>query len=1009
MEKRALILAIWIIFLIFPKTSIAREKFVTIVDPVRGDDFWQLKSQKPLDFVSFQKKAFDNKKIKSTWLLRPDFLLNNNYSSFFLKKSFDKDDLGIFLEVTPAWAKAAKVKYNQGEGWSLAKSIFLSGYNQRERKRLIDVTFKTFKDTFGNYPRTIGAWHVDAYSAEYMHNVYGVEAVLVCADQFSTDGYRVWGGWWGVPFYPSKVNLLIPASDVNQKLDLVVLWWAARDPFNGYGSGVKDSTYSVQVNDYMTHNLGEKYFSQLASLYLNPLQGKFGQLTIGIENDSDLQKYGEPFISQINTLEKEGASFVTAREFGDWYRKRFPGLSPDHEIGGPDILGQDKEARWIMSTNKRVGLVKDGDGKWLVRDLRFYKPVWPDPYYGLRNLAGKLYWQVPSKVDTIEQKNGLQGWNPDEADNNSKGLPYQSGWVWILLVLIFLAGAVFVFRPPFLVLLLITGGGSLFASTMLRSGRLYDFGMGFWGPNGHDGIWHLSLMGQIAKKIPPGNPVFSGKNLSGYHWGFDFLAVEIGKIFGLSYLDVYFRLLPLLAAFLIGFLSFRLAVVLTKKNSVGFWFVFLNYFTGSFGWIVTWLRNGSIGGESLFWSMQSISTLINPPYGWSLVFLLLGLLIWVRVRGAHHWRQAVFLGILFGLTTGVKVYAGVLIGLGLFFYWLLSNKKRSKFDSVIWLTTAVVSFLVLFAMGVFSQKSPLVFKPFWFIHSLIDSIDKLYLPRLAVLRMNLSQNLISWKLPLLVAIEVFSLLLFTVGNMGIRVFAFWEMARRAVKNDFSEFDKLISIVLFFSFLFPLLFIQKGTTWNTIQFFYYFLFFANFYLAIFLSRLFKKRTPKAVFGGLFLVALSLPTTFSTLRGYFGRLPPAVAPYYELEGLNFLKKQKEGAVLTYPYNKFKKGGLGDPLPLYLYETTAYVSAFTAKQTFLEDEMNLEITGFSWRDREKEVDKFFSSKDKIWSRGFLLNNGVDYVYLVDEQILPMEANDLGLKMIFANGQVRIYKVLK
>ena len=64
---------------------------------------------------------------------------------------------------------------------------------------------------------------------------------------------------------------------------------------------------------------------------------------------------------------------------------------------------------------------------------------------------------------------------------------------------------------------------------MVRSGLKYDFGLGFWGPNGHDGIWHLSLINQLKQQIPPQNPVFSGTTLSQYHWGFDLLVALISK------------------------------------------------------------------------------------------------------------------------------------------------------------------------------------------------------------------------------------------------------------------------------------------------------------------------------------------------------------------------------------------------------------------------------------------------------------------------------------------------
>jgi len=555
-------------------------------------------------------------------------------------------------------------------------------------------------------------------------------------------------------------------------------------------------------------------------------------------------------------------------------------------------------------------------------------------------------------------------------------------------------------------------GAGLFSTVMIRSGKVYDFGMGFWGPNGHDGIWHLSLINQLIKNVPPQNPVFSGSILSNYHWGFNLLAAWLVELLPFSAFDIYFLFLPIIFAFLLGYLSFKLGKEVTGKSEVGFWFAFFNFFAGSLGWIITLGKEGKIGGESLFWSMQSISTLINPPFALSLVILLGAWLIWHRRRRGGSWRWGVLVGIIFGILTGIKIYAGILAGLGLFSFWLLKRfwqKEKNGFDFSVWVAAGIVSLVILLKMGVFSSQPALMIKPFWFLHSLIESLDKLYWPKLAILRQNLVQQWFSWKLPFLLIIELSLLFIFLVGNLGVRIFGILELGKKIVRKKLTDFDQLLLFFLIFALFFPLFFVQRGTTWNTIQFFYYFLFIANFYLATFFVQLLKRGNKKGYFLSFLLILFLLPTTFSTLKNYWGNPPPAAIPNYELEGLDFLKRAPEGIVLTYPYDKYKNQNLQTPIPLYLYETTAYVSALSQKVLFLEDEMNLEITNYPWRERRAEVEEFFSGKGRIQARGFLLNNKIDYVYLVNDQILPFQLGDLGLKMIFSNGQVRIYQVLK
>ncbi|MDD2224578.1 MAG: hypothetical protein PHP97_00235 [Candidatus Shapirobacteria bacterium] len=540
----------------------------------------------------------------------------------------------------------------------------------------------------------------------------------------------------------------------------------------------------------------------------------------------------------------------------------------------------------------------------------------------------------------------------------------------------------------------------LFSLTMFRSGLKYQFGLGFWGPNGHDAIWHLSLINQLKQQIPPQNPIYSGSILQNYHWGFDFLVAIISKITTIDSGFLYFQILPIIFSLLIGFLSFKLAFLITKNNITSIFFVLLNYFSGSFGWIYTLIKNHQIGGESLFWSMQSVSTLLNPPFALSLIVILLGLILWLKHHNSNSIKIAILIGMIFALLSGIKVYAGILIGLALSCYWLynaIRSKKIFGFNFIICLVMGLISLLILFGLGVLKGGQLLEFKPFWFTHSMIESLDKFYLPKLASFRFNQTNILIS------AILEIGLVFIFLIGNLGTRFLGFFTIFSKTVKKEINDFDKLIIFIFIFSFLTPLLFIQKGTAWNTIQFFYYFLFFANFYFAQFLSKLWSKHKTLVSI----LLLISCLTSFSTLKDYFGNPPPSSLPNSEIEALNFLKNQNDGFVLTYPYDKYEKDKMTTPIPLYAYETTAYVSAFSGKQTFLEDEMNLDITGFNWQQRRAEEEKFFSSTDQFFARGFLVNNSIDYIYLVSDQKFSLSTFDLQINEIFNNSQVRIYKV--
>lgn len=565
-------------------------------------------------------------------------------------------------------------------------------------------------------------------------------------------------------------------------------------------------------------------------------------------------------------------------------------------------------------------------------------------------------------------------------------------------------------KPKLLTVIVIILGGLLFSFTSLKSGQTYDFGLGFWGPHGHDSIWHLSLINQFSHGFPLQNPIFSNTILSNYHWGFDLFAYLVSKILPISLLDIYFRVIPIFFSLLIGILSYWLAYKITKNRLASTIFVFLNYFAGSFGWIYTILKNGQLGGESLFWSMQSISALINPPYALSIIMIFAGLILWLSKRNKSQPFWGIVIGLIFGLLTGVKIYAAIIFGLSfsLFFIWqFIKTKKFILFDFLLCLTFGLISISIMFFLGIFSQKSLISFQPLWFVHSLIESQDKLFIPKLASFRSNLSLQLLSYKLPFFLAIEIFLLIVFLTGNLGTRILGLSSIIQKIKTKKNTPTDILLFLTMSISMLIPVFFVQKGTAWNTIQFFYYFLLFFNLYFAITLTSIFQKS--KLVF--FIILAITIPTTIGTLKDYFGYPPPSSLPSDEVQALNFLKNQPYGTVLTYPYDKNKKSNVSTPIPLYLYETTAYVSAFSGQPTFLADEMNLEITGYNWQKRRQESLAFFDQDydQRFKNRDFLVNNQITYVYLVGYQKSNSRLSywTMQLDKIFENQSTILYKV--
>ena len=544
-------------------------------------------------------------------------------------------------------------------------------------------------------------------------------------------------------------------------------------------------------------------------------------------------------------------------------------------------------------------------------------------------------------------------------------------------------------------------GSLLWSLVMFRSGLLYEYGIGFWGPHGHDGMWHLALIESLSRGSNE-IPILAGNNLTNYHIGFDLFLAVINKLTGISSSFLYFQLFPVVASLSIGYLVYKFVFLLTNNKRQALGALVFVYLGGSWGWVVTLVRGQGLGGESMFWSQQAISTLVNPPFAMSLITLLLGLIFLTRYvnknRGYDFFGAVVF----FVLSIQIKVYGGLIVLFALLLtglWWYLVKRRLG-----ILVMFGVVLILIWLTFPAFRGQgaSLLVFKPFWFLETMMQISDRVGWPRFGEAMVNYRYGNVWLKAFLAYAV---AFMVFWYGNMGMRFLAEYE-----ITTWFWNYRKMGAVRVFLlsciacGIVVPMLFLQKGTPWNTIQFFYYTLFFMSIIAGIRLGKVKQKRYWLIL--GVFLI----PTTLGTLKNiYLTKQPPAYLSRAENEALLFLKTQPEGIVLTYLFDEIKSGRAKAPKPLYLYVTSSYVAAFSGKSVFLEDEMNLEITQYNWKDRKEEINQFYNSLDQQYVRDFLKKNNISYIYWVKPERARLGETQLGIERVFENQEVDIYKVIE
>lgn len=344
--------------------------------------------------------------------------------------------------------------------------------------------------------------------------------------------------------------------------------------------------------------------------------------------------------------------------------------------------------------------------------------------------------------------------------------------------------------------------------------------------------------------------------------------------------------------------------------------------------------------------MQSGNMMTNLQLAFSFIVLFETLII-IQEKN-YSYIRTLLVGILIFIGFGLKFYGGVITLFISVLYVLgrLKIKDRRVYSTTIHLiilSVCAVASIILFYNPFSAVKtgSIFIFAPFAIVHSIIEEPYLFHLPDMVNARYFLYEQS-GWG-PRLLMIELISVVLFLLFNFGTRVFGFMHLAYKGIRKSVSRFDLIILAGCAFSVMLSILFIQKGVWWNSIQFFYYALFLSNIFIAEFCSELFKKHAKKGIVIIAFILLLTIPENIDFVYSYTV-VPPSKVSDTELEALDFLSKQEKGIVFNSFYLQDPKGES--------FEDTAYVSAFSGQQLYLQDSHVLTITGVDYEKRKSEV---------------------------------------------------------
>ena len=283
--------------------------------------------------VENQISDLKEKQLPATFLIQYDALITPRYQEL-LKNSLPKNsEVGAWWEITQPHVEAAGLKWRGRYPWDWHANVgFATGYSPEEREILVDVYMAKFKQIFGHYPTAVGSWFIDAHTLAYMYEKYGIVASCNCRDQYGTDGYTLWGGYWNQAYYPSRVNAYMPAQTKDGQIPVPIFRMLGSDPIYQYDTSL-NSPQGVITLEPACSGAGDNqkwvewYFR---TMFTQPSLA-FNYVQVGQENSFTWNRIKQGWNIQIPLVAQwrnEGRLRVeTLTESGRWFKQNFP-LTP---------------------------------------------------------------------------------------------------------------------------------------------------------------------------------------------------------------------------------------------------------------------------------------------------------------------------------------------------------------------------------------------------------------------------------------------------------------------------------------------------------------------------------------------------------------------------------------------------------------------------------------------------------------------------------------------------------
>lgn len=409
------------------------KKIVNIINFVRAED---PRVEQSVLYGTFknQVELCRSYPLPYTFLMQYDAFVRPEYVKLLVENPDPNMEIGVWIELAQEQVEKVGIKWDGREGfkwdWHVHPGM-LMGYSIPERKLLIDELMNRFFEVFGYYPKSVGSWLLDSWSIAYMEEKYNIDAFMICKEQFGTDGYTLWGGYYNQAYYPSKKNMFVPAQTKEEQINTPVIRMLGPDPIYQYDFGLDENYDYSHCQHVMTiepvWECGQNpdwvdwyLHSTFEEESLNMAYTQTGQ-----ENPFTWKRFGEGLIMQMKKLYKgynEGRfEILTMGDTGRWFKNTFSTTPATAMTALEDWKNDGKQTVWYNCKRYRANILAENGGIFL-RDLFLFDENYEDRYWTLVATGSSAVYDTLPMVDGYRWGGkGIRcGWHFVDRDTSDK-------------------------------------------------------------------------------------------------------------------------------------------------------------------------------------------------------------------------------------------------------------------------------------------------------------------------------------------------------------------------------------------------------------------------------------------------------------------------------------------------------------------------------------------------------------------------------------------------------------